>query len=346
MAARSLLDSNSTALGFSSEQVIFGTTPRMAAVRRCVEKVASAQVPVLLIGESGTGKDVIARYIHDASPWSSGAFVKINCPAIPGTLIESELFGYEQGGFTGANTAKPGRVELAENGTLFLDEISELDSSVQSKLLQILQDGKFCRIGASEDKQVDVRLVCATNRNLEQEVNLGNFRADLFYRINVVKISLPPLRERSSDIPILVQYFLHTYNQQYNCRAKMLSARTMDRLQAYNWPGNIRELENLVRRYVILGTEDAISFEPTPASSTVDIEIPPDGQVSLKVLTKNAVLELEKKIILKILERNHGNRKKTAKALNISYRALLYKIREVGVPSRFSSRQFVASDAD
>ena len=192
----------------------------MQAVRDRLAKLAGANVPVLIQGESGTGKDIIARMIHAASPWRTGPWVKVNCPAIPGTLLESELFGYEKGAFTGAYGMKPGRVEMAHRGTLFLDEISELDMSLQSKLLQLLQDGQFCRIGAQEDKKVEVRVVCATNRKLEQEIENGTFRSDLFYRINVVNLHLPPLRDRAGDIPELVTYFLDYHNRKYNCRAK------------------------------------------------------------------------------------------------------------------------------
>src|SRR5438045_7014063 len=178
----------------------------MQALRARLDRVAGANVPVLLHGESGTGKDIIARMVHGLSPWRTGPFVKVNCPAIPGTLLESELFGYEKGAFTGAFGAKPGRVEMAHRGTLFLDEISELDLSLQSKLLQLLQDGQFCRIGAQEDKKVEVRVVCATNRNLESEIEGGTFRQDLFYRINVVNLHLPPLRERRGHIQDLATY--------------------------------------------------------------------------------------------------------------------------------------------
>ena len=226
-----------------------------------MDKVASANVPVLIQGESGTGKDIIARMIHGLSPWRNGPFVKVNCPAIPGTLLESELFGYEKGAFTGAYGSKPGRVELAHRGTLFLDEISELDLGLQSKLLQLLQDGQFCRIGAQEDKKVEVRVVCATNRVLEAEIESGTFRQDLFYRINVVNLQMPPLRERRGDIPDLVTYFLEYYNRKYNCRARTLSGDLMNSLQKYHWPGNIRELENLIKRYVILGNEEVISSD-------------------------------------------------------------------------------------
>src|ERR1700728_4166981 len=209
------------------EAIVFGGTDAMRALRERLAKLARANVPVLIQGESGTGKDIIARMIHAASPWKTGPWVKVNCPAIPGTLLESELFGYEKGAFTGAFGMKPGRVEMAHRGTLFLDEISELDMSLQSKLLQLLQDGQFCRIGAQEDKKVEVRVVCATNRKLEQEIENGTFRSDLFYRINVVNLHLPALRERAGDIPDLVAYFLEHHNRKYNCRARALSNELM-----------------------------------------------------------------------------------------------------------------------
>jgi len=316
------------------ETIIFGRTEAMQSVRDRLIKLASANVPVLIQGESGTGKDIIARMIHAASPWKTGPWVKVNCPAIPGTLLESELFGYEKGAFTGAYGMKPGRVEMAHRGTLFLDEISELDLALQSKLLQLLQDGQFCRIGAQEDKKVEVRVVCATNRKLEQEIENGTFRSDLFYRINVVNLHLPPLRERASDIPELVHYFLEYHNRKYNCRAKPLSGELMAVLGKYHWPGNIRELENLVKRYVILGNEDVIAGDLTPrAPDFFNTEIPVDGQISLKKLTRAAVRELERKVILKVLQNCHWNRKQAARALSISYRALLYKIRDAGLPS-------------
>src|SRR5215467_12138705 len=228
------------------DPIVFGRTEAMQAVRDRLAKLAGANVPVLIQGESGTGKDIIARMIHAASPWRTGPWVKVNCPAIPGTLLESELFGYEKGAFTGAYGVKPGRVEMAHRGTLFLDEISELDMSLQSKLLQLLQDGQFCRIGAQADKKVEVRVVCATNRKLEEEIENGSFRQDLFYRINVVNLYMPPLRERRGDIDLLANYFLEYYNRKYNCRAKALSNELMGVLRKYHWPGNIRELENLV----------------------------------------------------------------------------------------------------
>src|SRR6266480_1838724 len=322
------------------EAVVFGRSEVMRSLRQRMDKVASANVPVLIQGESGTGKDIIARMIHWLSPWKNGPLVKVNCPAIPGTLLESELFGYEKGAFTGAYGSKPGRVEMAHRGTLFLDEISELDAALQSKLLQLLQDGQFCRIGAQEDKKVEVRVVCATNRRLEEEIQTGTFRQDLFYRINVVNLQMPPLRERRADVQELATYFLEYYNRKYNCRARALSSDLMSALQKYHWPGNIRELENLIKRYVILGNEEVISSDlVTREQEYFNPDINLDGPISLKKLTRAATRELERKVILKVLQAHHWNRKQAARALSISYRALLYKIREAGLPANRSKRR-------
>jgi two-component system response regulator AtoC len=321
------------------DNIIFGHSEVMQAVRSRLSKVAAANVPVLITGESGTGKDIIARLIHGLSPWKTGPYVKVNCPAIPGTLLESELFGYEKGAFTGAFGSKPGRVEMAHRGTLFLDEISELDPSLQSKLLQLLQDGQFCRIGAQEDKKVEVRVVCATNRLLEAEIEAGTFRQDLYYRINVVNIRMPALRERRGDIDDLCAYFLEYYNRKFNCRARPLSGEVLAVLQKYHWPGNIRELENLIKRYVILGHEEVITNDLVarePDFFNPDINL--DGPISLKKMTRQCVRELERKVILKVLQQHHWNRKQAARTLGISYRALLYKIRDAGLPSNRALR--------
>jgi two-component system response regulator AtoC len=321
------------------DNIIFGHSEVMQAVRSRLGKVAAANVPVLITGESGTGKDIIARLIHGLSPWKTGPYVKVNCPAIPGTLLESELFGYEKGAFTGAVGSKPGRVELAHRGTLFLDEISELDPFLQSKLLQLLQDGQFCRIGAQEDKKVEVRVVCATNRHLQSEIEAGTFREDLYYRINVVNLHMPALRERRGDIEDLCAYFLEYYNQKFNCRARPLSNEVIAVLQKYHWPGNIRELENLVKRYVILGHEEVITNDlVTREPNFFNPDISFDGPISLKKLTRQCVHELESKVILKVLQRHHWNRKQAARTLGISYRALLYKIRDAGLPSNRALR--------
>src|SRR5450631_4060191 len=216
-----------TAQEMPPDAVIFGQTAAMREVRNKLERVAGANLSILITGESGTGKDIVARLLHLYSPWANGPFVKVNCPAIPGTLLESELFGYEKGACTGAVGTKPGRVEMAHRGTLFLDEISELDPTLQAKLLQLLQDGQFSRIGAQEDKKVEVRVVCATNRKLESEIESGTFRQDLYYRINVVNLHMPALRERRGDIEDLCAYFLEYYNRKFNCRARPLSGEVL-----------------------------------------------------------------------------------------------------------------------
>jgi two-component system, NtrC family, response regulator AtoC len=317
------------------DSVIFGANAKMEAVRQSLVKTADTNIPILLQGESGTGKEVIAKYLHERSTWATGPFVKVNCPAIPDTLVESELFGYERGAFTGAFADKPGRVEMAERGTLFLDEISELALSLQSKLLQLLQDGQFSPIGARQDKQVDVRVICATNRHLDREVQEGRFRQDLFYRINVVSVCLPPLRERIEDVPLLVDFFLHQHSQKYNCKMRPVSAHTMSMLQAHNWPGNIRELENLTKRYVILGSEEVITSELKGLNhGRFEAKLPAEGSIYLTKVTRQATRDLEQKIILSTLEANQWNRKRAARALNISYRALLYKLKAAGLESR------------
>ena len=327
------------------DEVIFGRSDAMRAIHQRVEKLAGANVPVLIQGESGTGKEILAKLIHKLSPWEDGPFVKVNCPAIPATLLESELFGYERGAFTGAYGTKPGRVELANRGTLFLDEISELEASLQAKLLQLLQDGQFCRIGAQEDRRVEVRLLCATNRQLEEEIDTGTFRQDLYYRINVLNISLPPLRDRRMDIPELIAYFLSAHSQAYKVEPPSISPQVMELLQRYDWPGNIRELENLVKRFVILGSEEVITSELVNRGQThFSTRVLQGDSVPLKEITRQAVQELEKKIILQVLQANHWNRKLAARKLKISYRALLYKIRQAGLPSR-STRNHPEADA-
>ena len=311
----------------------------MQVIQQKVEKVAPSGVPILIRGESGTGKGVLARYTHNFCSAPDTPFVKVNCAAIPGALLESELFGYEKGAFTGAYSAKPGRVELADNGTLFLDGIDEIDMSLQAKLLQLLQDGQFSRIGGQEDKHVTLRVISATNRPIEEEIAQGRFRQDLFYRINVVNIQLPALRERAEDIPELAGYFLVAHAARHNLQVRRLSPTLLHMLEKHAWPGNIRELENLIERYVILGSEEAISSELLKwARTDAAPEIPVNGQIHLKKVTRQAVQELERKIILSVLEANRWNRKQTASALKISYRALLYKIRRAGLPPKRNLR--------
>jgi two-component system, NtrC family, response regulator AtoC len=307
----------------------------MREVRETLEKMASMNVPILLQGPSGTGKEVLARFVHEHSPWRNGAFVKVNCPAIPGTLFESELFGYQRGAFTGAYTSKPGRIEMAHRGTLFLDEIGELEPGMQAKLLQLLQDGQFSRIGSQGGQQVDVRVICATNRHLEREIRAGNFRQDLFFRINVVSVELPALKDRKDDIPVLTEYFVKRYSGQFQRQGVLPSKKLMNLFERYHWPGNIRELENLIKRYVILGSEEAIYKALKSDEKEEDSEIAiPTGTISLKQLTRQAVRQLEKRVILGALEANRWNRRAVSRALGISYAALLYKMREAGVPAR------------
>ena len=320
-------------LGLPPEEVIFGNSSVMGKIRLKLEKAAGANLAVLLRGQSGTGKEVLAKLIHAQSPWRSGAFVKVSCPAIPGTLLESELFGYERGAFTGAYGVKPGRVELAHGGTLFLDEIGELDPTLQAKLLQLLQDGEFSRIGASDGRRIDVRFVCATNRSLEREIESGHFREDLFYRINVLAIQLPPLRERRNDIPTLVDYFLDIYSRQLERTVPALSRHLLADLARYSWPGNIRELENLMKSYVIFGSEEDLRAAMQPGQEDfLDLEIPSNGVISLKKVVRAATRELERKAILKALEIHQWNRRRAARALSISYAGLLCKMREAGMP--------------
>ena len=312
--------------------VIFGRSSAMAGARDKLERVAETTVPVLIQGESGTGKDIFAKLMHARSSRSNAAFVKVTCPAIPHALIESELFGYEKGAFTGAYATKRGRVETAHGGTLFLDEVGGLDMSIQAKLLQVLQDGSFMRVGAQESRKVNTRLVCAANGDLRQQVDQGSFRLDFFFRINAVTIDLPPLRQRAEDLPMLISYFLELHSKAYKTEPKPLSREVTRMMERYNWPGNIRQLENLIRGYVLIGDEEALAADLVTSSPNAAVpEIDLANPISLKEITRAATRGLEKEIILKVLKANGWSRRKTAKWLNISYRSLLYKLQESGV---------------
>jgi two-component system, NtrC family, response regulator AtoC len=329
------------------EDIVFGTSPVMQAIRRKVGKLAQTVVPVLIQGESGTGKEILARYIHVNSPYREGPFIKVSCAAIPNELTESELFGYSKGAFTGANDSKPGRVEMAHLGSLYLDEIAELDPTRQAKLLQVLQDGRFYRIGDQEETRIDTRVICATNRNLEKEIAAGAFRQDLFYRINVFHIFMPPLRQRREDIPAIAQHLVTLCARRFDRPRPPLSGETLRWMQNHDWPGNIRELENWVVRYVLMGAPDMRAAfdnrEPMPGLPTGDGSRP---VVPLKEITKNVIMEAERALILKTLELHHWNRRRTAETLKVSYRALIYKIRQVGLPSkRLAKRAAVVPDA-
>jgi two-component system response regulator AtoC len=315
--------------------IIFGQSPMMSVAREKLERVAATIVPVLLQGESGTGKDIFAKLLHTYSNRASGALVKVACPAIPHSLIESELFGFEKGAFTGAYATKRGRVELAHMGTLFLDEIGDLDLSVQAKLLQMLQDGSFMRVGGQEMRTVNTRLVSAASDNLRKQTEDGSFRLDFFFRINAVTIELPPLRQRTMDLPMLIDYFIEQHSKAFHCNPKPLSREMMQQMQQYNWPGNIRQLENMIRSYILIGSEEALASElvttipisPARLNPEIDLASP----VSLKQITRAATQDMERQIILKVLEANGWSRRKTAKWLNISYRSLLYKLQDAHV---------------
>src|SRR5690242_339287 len=249
----------------SKHAMLFGNSEKMAEVRELIERVADTDVTVLVRGESGTGKELVARALYASSLRRDKPFVKVNCAALPTELLESELFGFERGAFTGAIQHKPGKFEFANQGTMFLDEISEMSPALQAKLLQVLQDGEFARLGGKHDVHVDVRIIAATNRDLERAVAAGQFREDLFFRLNVVSILVPPLRDRREEIPMLTEYFLKKYSVQYNKPYSELSPETMQLFMEYDWPGNIRELENLIKRTVILATEAPIRKEITHA---------------------------------------------------------------------------------
>jgi two-component system, NtrC family, response regulator AtoC len=309
--------------------VVFGTSSGMAAARVILERTSDKTVPVLLQGESGTGKDIFAKLLHLNSSRANGAWVKVSCPAIPHTLIESELFGYEKGAFTGAYSTKRGRVEQAHMGTLFLDEVGDLDLTTQAKLLQLLQDGSFSRVGAADTRKVNTRIVTANNGNLKQQVDDGTFRLDLFYRINAVTIDLPPLRQRTEDIPMLVDHFLALHSKLFRIEPRPISREVLRIMQRYSWPGNIRQLENIIRSYVLIGDEEALVAELLPAArGRLVPEIDLDNPISLKEITKASTRNLEREIILKVLLANGWSRRKTAKWLNISYRSLLYKLQD------------------
>ena len=309
--------------------VLFGKSSMMAVARDKLERIADTTVPVLLQGECGTGKDIFAKLLHARSNRSKCAWIKVTCPAIPHSLIESELFGYEKGAFTGAYATKRGRLEMAHQGTLFLDEVGCLDMSAQAKLLQVLQDGSFMRVGALESRSVDTRLICADNGNLRQQTEEGSFRLDFFYRINAVTVALPPLRQRTVDLPMLVDYFFEIHSKAFGLKPKPLSREMMRLMQQHSWPGNIRQLENMIRSYVLIGSEEALVADFTPSSPAASIpSIDLASPVSLKEITKAATQDLERQIILKVLQANGWSRLKTAKWLNISYRSLLYKLQE------------------
>ena len=326
--------------------LLFGDNPKMRQVRDIIEQVADTDITVLVRGESGTGKELVARTTFQLSSRRDRPFVKVNCAALPSELLESELFGFEKGAFTGAQKRKLGKFEYANQGTIFLDEISEMHPNLQAKLLQVLQDGEFSRLGGEADVHVDTRIIAATNRNLEEAVADASFREDLYYRLNVVTVHMPPLRERKDSIPLLVDRFLAKNNEQYGKSMKQLSTETMEVFMRYHWPGNVRELENMVRRMVVLGNEQAVLDEislrgPEPerveaASGLLDfeglsLELDKGESIDLKAISRRAAQVAEKRVIERVLLQTRWNRKEAAERLQISYKALLYKMKENGL---------------
>jgi two-component system response regulator AtoC len=339
----------------------FALSDRMRAVKRVIDNVAPTDVTVLVWGETGVGKEIVAWCLHDGSPRRDRPFVKVNCAALPLELLESELFGYERGAFTGAHRPKPGKFEQAHTGTIFLDEVGEMPLPVQAKLLQVLQDRQFSRLGSREDIRVDVRVLAATNKNLAKLVAQKDFREDLYYRLNVINLYVPSLRERSEEISILTDRFLDHYAREYRRPRPRLSAATIERFKSYWWPGNVRELENIITRIVVLGSEDWVAGELSPTRrspapdplSALPVEgrtlreeqaahaegsSPPhvspradDEPVGLKNIVKRAAKEAERAELHRELGRAHWRRVEAARRLKISYRTLLRKIEENGL---------------
>ena len=318
------------------EQLLVGKSEALASVKRMLARVAPTPATALITGESGTGKELVARSLHLLSPRREQPFVKINCAAIPEGLLESELFGYEKGAFTGAAARKPGRFELADSGTLFLDEIGEIPLAAQPKLLRAVQEGSFYRVGGTRTITVDVRLVVATNRDLKREVREGRFREDLFYRLNVVPIQLPPLRERREDIPMLAHAFIERFARGLKRPVKDIEPDAIEALVAHAWPGNIRELENVIERCVLFSEQATISLQDLPpellverADSTSSGKAPP-----LRERVRSETRRIERAVIVEALQMTNGNVTKAARRLGISRRGLQLKIKELEIDRR------------
>jgi two-component system, NtrC family, response regulator AtoC len=313
---------------------IVGNSPAMQEVYKTVGKVAKADATVLITGESGTGKELVAEALHYNSNRRSGPIVKVSCAALPETLLEAELFGHEKGSFTGAMTQRRGRFEMADKGTIFLDEIGEMSLPMQTKLLRVLQERKIERVGSSLPIKVDIRIICATNKDLQRQVEQQKFRDDLFYRLNVINIHMPPLRDRKEDIPALVEHFLAKHRYSATAQPAAISEEALKRLMEYEWPGNVRELENVVERAVVLSRGQIITSRELPFGDHEAGEHEEEGgdEVSVeKSFFKKSVAQFEKDLIMKALRDANGNRSKAAEMLGI-YRRLLYaKIKEYGL---------------
>ncbi len=336
-AAEAKVSSPRKGRGGGNPAFVYGS-PAMERIHETVRLVADSTVPVLIHGESGVGKDVIARQIHAQSRVAGRNFVKVNCAALPPELAESELFGHTRGAFTGAVMDRPGKFEFASGGTIFLDEIGEFSPAAQAKLLQVLQEGRFTRLGSNEDVEVDVRVIAATNRNLVEAIEKKEFRADLYFRLNVVNILVPPLRERKQEIGLLCDHFLTLLAPQLNVKPRPLPALLRNTFQQYEWPGNVRELENVLKRFLVLGDAESIVKElaSTRGQQTmqdvdniVDEALLDLGQgVSLKRIAKMAAAKVERNLIASTLCRTNWNRLQAAKELRVSYKTLLTRIEE------------------
>jgi DNA-binding NtrC family response regulator len=312
-------------------------------IRLMLDQIADTDVTVLIHGESGVGKEIVARAVHQHSSRARRPFVKVNCAALPSDLLESELFGFERGAFTGAVARKAGKFEVADTGTIFLDEIGEMSPALQAKLLQVLQDASFARLGGNQDIRVDVRVVTATNRDLQEMVKQGGFREDLFFRLNVVSIQIPPLRERRDEIPDLIDLFLRRYSLKYRKPLPELSSRMLRQLERHPFPGNVRELENMMKRIVVLGSEEQVLDEILDRGErrsersgrcleALFLELEETaGALPLREVGARAALEAEREAIERVLHRTDWNRKVAARVLHVSYKTLLQKIRECGL---------------
>ncbi|MCJ7577012.1 MAG: sigma-54 dependent transcriptional regulator [candidate division Zixibacteria bacterium] len=318
----------------SQYETLVGDSFPMLQIKTVIEQVADSELTVLIRGESGTGKEIVARMLHTLSSRKNEPFIKVNCAAIPRELLEAELFGYEKGAFTGAFKTKQGRFETANKGTIFLDEIGDMPLELQSKLLQVLEHYEFMRVGGIKTIKVDTRIVCATNRDLNKALKDQTIREDLFYRLNEVTLNLPPLRERREDIPLLIEHFLQRYNTVYNKKYHPLSSKTVQLLQEYDWPGNVRQLENLIKQVVVREDEEII-YDTIKMSSlhTGSYAAPTPSftqakDYSLKNRVGEVVAQQEKSLISEVLSKTNWNRRKAAQLLEVSYRSLLYKIKE------------------
>src|SRR4030088_1974290 len=326
-------------------------SPQMVRIRQQILQIAPVDVPVFICGESGVGKEVVARMIHMRSTRRSQAFIKVNCAALPGELLESELFGFEQGAFTGAVRSKPGKFELANKGTIFLDEIAEMSPHLQAKLLHVLQDHQYSRLGGRSLIDVDVRVLAATNVEIQEAMKSGRLREDLYYRLNVLSINVPPLRERTTEIPLLFRHFLQKYSAKFNKESVIPSQHLLEAAVRYPWPGNLRELENFVKRYVILEDDEGSFRELLEMASTRQRispreEVAPVREQGLKALVRSLKDEAEMEAIADALEKTRWCRKDAAKMLGISYKALLYKMRQFNLDTPRSRRSAATPVAD